>query len=359
MTESVRDISTDKRPSSFFYMDVLRAYACLMIVVFHAHSISRTMPMANGELLGAPHMWFYSTIDLFFVMSGFLMVHMSRKLYGSTKGAKIFAAKRLARIPPIYWLYTIVIAILFLLGTGASHGADHVSVERLVASLFFWPVSGGPIIPLGWTLNYEVFFYVLFGLTVFLSFPRGPFVLVGLFAALVALGQAVDFEAYAPRFWCDPILLDFVWGILLAIIYHKGVTLPDPVRIALTVAAVVPILLVDTPFEYGDFSRPFTFGLSAALLTAAATLRRSEPTPGLTGRVLAEIGAYAYTLYLSHIIVLKAVELIYKKSGLADIGGPFPYIIVSTLIAVVAGYVAYLLIEKPLTIYLRKKIPIA
>ncbi len=345
------------RPKGFLCMDLLRAYACLMIVTFHAHSIAGNMLLADGIKIWPAPIWWYSTVDLFFVMSGFLMVHMSRQLYGTPSGTKVFIAKRAARTPLLYWLYTLLIAALLLLGAGTSHTAEHVTIWRLAASISFWPVEGGPIIPLGWTLNYEVFFYALFALSIPFAFPRGSVALCYVLGAFVLLGAFYDFQYFPLDFWTDPILIDFIFGVLLGVAYHKGVALSPPGRIALALCAILPLLLVATPFQHGDISRPYTFGLSAAFLVAAACLRDQEYTFGKAGTLVAQIGNSAYSLYLTHIITLKALELIFRKSVFLTSFKGGAYILIATICSVMVGYIAYLILEKPLTAKLRQRIP--
>jgi exopolysaccharide production protein ExoZ len=94
-------------------LDLLRAVAALMILIFHAHLIAENHTKALGmpPLYGTPN-WWNSCIEMFFVMSGFLMVHMSRRLYGKKDGPKEFAWRRLTRTPPLYYVYTTIVFIV-------------------------------------------------------------------------------------------------------------------------------------------------------------------------------------------------------------------------------------------------------
>jgi exopolysaccharide production protein ExoZ len=346
--------------STFFFMNVLRAYASVMVVLFHANSIAQSINPVGADTHFASPLWWHSVIDLFFVMSGFLMVHMSRKLYGSWAGAAKFATKRLVRTPPLYWLYTLVTAAIFLILADSTR-IGVITLDRIVASLFFFPIPGGPIILLGWTLNLEVFFYTIFGLTVRLPFPTGAFACSAILVALVAIGLTFNIDIYALRIWTDPILLDFIWGIGLAVLFHSGVRLSQATRAALLVGsiailAVVTLTHFDRLLAPFNLLRPIIFGGSAALLVAAATLRERDGEFGMAGNFITQLSNAAYTVYLSHIISLKAVEVVYRHLGLADRFGPSLFMIVAVPVAVGLGYVAYLLIEKPLDGYLRGKV---
>jgi len=284
------------------------------------------------------------------------MVHMSRGLYGSWRGVRTFAAKRAARTPPLYWLYTCVTAALFLLMADPAK-AGRVTASRVVASLLFFPVDGGPIIPLGWTLNAEVFFYIVFGVCVALPFSIGPAATCGILGLAVAVGRMFSPEAYALRFWTDPLFLDFVWGIGLAAIYHRGFRLSVLACCLLALASAVPLAFVGQPFEYGDITLPFTFGMSAGMLVAAATLSVADwNAPGPVVRGVNVLAASAYSLYLTHIISLKVVELVYRKSGLATAYGPVPFLFGGITASLVVGYMAYSVLEEPLGKYLRSNI---
>lgn len=357
---SAQSITQKRGTSQFFFMNVLRAYASIMVVLFHANSIAQSIKSVGLDSHFESPLWWHSVIDLFFVMSGFLMVHMSRKLYGGWDGSATFAAKRLVRTPPLYWLYTLATAAIFLILADPTR-VGNITLERVVASLFFFPVPGGPIILLGWTLNLEVFFYTIFGLTVRLPFPVGPLVCCAILAALAVIGLTVDISVYPLRIWTDPILLDFIWGMLIAILFHRGVRLSQLARLALLTATVTILSIVTmTHFtallEPFNLIRPAVFGASAAFLAAAATLRDEDGNFGVFGRLITELSNAAYTTYLSHVISLKAVEVVYKQLGLASHFGPTLFIVVAVPSAVAIGYVLYLLIEKPLDALLRGKV---
>jgi peptidoglycan/LPS O-acetylase OafA/YrhL len=123
----------------------LRAIAVVMAVVRHTDF---------------PSAWGGAGVDLFFVISGFMLVYSSRALFGDLKSVPLFALRRLIRIAPLYWI--IISATL------AIKGSANISVIALSAS--FLPSPHGLVVPPGWTLIREMFFYLLFELALF--FPR-------------------------------------------------------------------------------------------------------------------------------------------------------------------------------------------
>ncbi len=139
-------------------LQVTRAVAAYMVVLFHflALFVWHLYPEAKYLTFGA------AGVDIFFVISGFIMVVTTSD--GKT-GPADFLAKRIARIAPIYWLITLVLVAMSLAGLKPI-GILRMQADWVVKSLFFIPFNRDgyvePINSVGWTLNYEMFFYVVF-----------------------------------------------------------------------------------------------------------------------------------------------------------------------------------------------------
>jgi exopolysaccharide production protein ExoZ len=123
-------------------IQILRAAAALGVLLDHA---GRWLDVAPIVDIGA------AGVDLFFVISGFIMVYTSERLFGQTGAPQRFLARRIIRIVPLYWTLT-AFAALVLFGFG----------PNTLGSYLFIPTHRGPILTVGWTLNYEMMFYSLF-----------------------------------------------------------------------------------------------------------------------------------------------------------------------------------------------------
>jgi exopolysaccharide production protein ExoZ len=151
-------------------LQVLRALAALMVVADHAVSYVATKQEVALSLKNLA--WFLGIfgVDIFFVISGFIMIYTSRDLFGTRLGFAKFAYRRIVRIVPLYWLATITAAGLLLRHQFPSN-------FEIATSLAFVPAvthpgeALRPILWVGWTLNLEMFFYALF--TVSLLFHGG------------------------------------------------------------------------------------------------------------------------------------------------------------------------------------------
>ena len=157
-------------------IQVLRAIAALMVVTQHSrHSVpgSEFLPLFGG-----------AGVDIFFIISGFVMSYTSPIIGGGMKAklkaADIFFRKRLARIVPLYWL-----ALAWVARRDFSTPNNHLVEDFLFIPHFHYlhPTWLSPIIIQGWTLNYEMFFYFVFAIAMLF----GTFRLVLLIAILFVL----------------------------------------------------------------------------------------------------------------------------------------------------------------------------
>ncbi len=364
MVARVRSVpSKPHAPATLWTVQWMRAAAALMVVIGHSQSvvggIART---TGGSFTRSTVLPWGAGVDLFFVISGFIMVHASRALFGEAGAARVFLKRRLARIIPLYWLATTL--FLMILAAASLKGGDlFPSAAAILASYAFVPYASNgalafPVFDLGWTLNYEMFFYAVFAATLATGIGRVR-ATMGIAVALLAvvlIGAWLPMPVAALRFWTRPIIVDFALGLAVALALAEGVVLPRLVRWAM-VAAGVAILCADPCHLFNGpvgitvangWPRVIVAGLPAALVLAGAVL---GPEPHVH-RLLAPLGAIgdaSYSLYLLHPFVLIAVEKMAQKSAAfrALPGGAIVAGMVGVAIAV--ALVAHRRLERPLT----------
>ena len=323
---------------TIFGIQYLRALAAIAVVLFHA--AERT---GHHFAIGA------AGVDIFFVISGFIMWVISDRRVMSPAG---FLLERARRIVPVYWAATAVMVAgaLFGLFPNLTLSADHV-----LASLFFIPArspSSGEIWPVlvqGWTLNFEMFFYLVFALSLTFARQWRLIAVAALFAALVVLGAVTDSGNALLLTYTQPIMLEFVAGMIIGQVWLKG-KIPGPAAglglVMFGVAGFVTIGLFNLPFDV------LTCGpLAIALVTGVLSLEAAGMLRAR--RSLVFLGDASYSIYIWHTFAISVIVKLGATAG-AHAGITFTAAIVG---GIVLGACAYLLLERPLAKYLRSPRP--
>jgi peptidoglycan/LPS O-acetylase OafA/YrhL len=284
------------------------------------------------------------------VISGFVMVVSSRKLMTQPGGWLVFAKGRLIRIVPLYWLVT-TLKIAALLAVPAAVLHANLSFYQVVTSYLFFPARNAegaldPLVGVGWTLNYEMFFYMVFTLALLLRWDIYSF--IGVVLGLCALGSLVpNIESDALEFYFNSIVVEFFGGMLLA---RVVATWRFPWWACLTAFAVGLALLLAQPG--GSFPRFIGSGLPA-LLVVSGVVFGERWIAGRIPNFLLDLGAASYALYLIHPFVAPLAPSILKRLGLHEVGIS---IVGCIMIAIIVSMIAYVVIERRMTRYLNRRL---
>jgi peptidoglycan/LPS O-acetylase OafA/YrhL len=298
------------------WVQALRAAAALSVAFTHiAHDAITNGADPTGALAAAQKFLPWDAgVDIFFVVSGFVIVHASAPLFGTPAGPKIFLRRRLTRIVPLYWACTAAFIAVLLVGHAAIHG-DIGGPAYLLASFLFipWPRPDGvmqPALGLGWTLNYEMFFYTVFAPFLLLARGRAVALTILLLAGFVALDRWQNFANPQAGFWASPLILEFCAGMILAQLRAAGFLLPLAARIALPVLALVALHCLSATAPQW---RPLAWGVPATALVAAAALCPFPTALSRPARLLVRLGDASYALYLIHPFVMRGLSVSWHK----------------------------------------------
>ncbi|KAA0973003.1 acyltransferase [Pseudomonas sp. ANT_H12B] len=317
-------------------VQMLRAIAALAVVFFH-------IPLfRNGD-------W---GVDIFFVISGFIMAMVT------AQSGSHFFTKRVIRVVPLYWLGTLGVFGVALLVPSLLDNTT-ADVPGLLKSLFFIPYQKGqyvqPLLYLGWTLNFEMFFYALFAISMAISHRHRLLICSSLLLALVLLGNLVTFDALLAKFYTQQILVEFVLGMGCYAVYARTAAwrAAGPRHGARTALIMIGLAaLVYMPLSGGvveSLGRGLALGIPAAVIFLALVHGLSGVRlPGL----LVLIGDASYSLYLFHPYVLKVFNKVFH---VFDAPGAFAYVMtpVSIGLCCVVAIGIYRLVELPMTHWLR------
>jgi peptidoglycan/LPS O-acetylase OafA/YrhL len=304
-------------------------------------AMSRFMPWAAG-------------VDIFFVISGFIIVHASASLFGRPGGAARFLRRRLTRIVPLYWILTTLFLATLVLRRSAVHG-DIGSTGYILSSYLFLPAARPdglvePALGLGWTLNYEMFFYLVLTPFLLLSRNRAVFGSGAALCLLVAARQMFGFPGVPLNVWSDPIVLEFVLGMGLALAAAAGFSLPVWLRLALVGVAAVALHVAAS--DTVD-PRVITFGLPGALLVAAAISGQSNEPLGRSLRWGIRLGDASYAMYLFHPFIMRGFTILAAHITSHTEPGGIIYIITSLIVAELCALAINAGLERKLTAMLR------
>jgi exopolysaccharide production protein ExoZ len=314
-------------------IQILRVVAAIGVVLVHA-----------GDALnywGHTHVtWTLrgnAGVDLFFVISGFVMVYISWQHFGECSASISFFKRRIIRIVPLYWLVTTIYVLL-----------GHHPLHSIVTSYLFIPDISGPanietihpIVPQGWTLRYEMFFYLLFGVCI--MFPRRYAVpsLCVMLAVLVLAGVPL---------YGNPITLEFAVGAIIGVAYCKNVRFETTVSFALI---VLGLYLLVVPI--GENYRLVAFGLPSGLMVAGATLGRQLGHGRFSDHVVL-LGDASYALYLIHAPIVRGVATAMRDGfGINLSNTRLAYISLAITVSISLALATHIYIERPLLEYLKQ-----
>lgn len=308
-------------------LQVLRAVAAYAVLLVHLDDVERKY--ANGTLLGLWTEAFIWGVDLFFVLSGFVMVLVSLERSGSAETSLRFLCARIARIYPLWWLCLSALVVVWLIRPELVYGGNQKDVD-LIKDYMLFPRSEAPLLEVGWTLIYEMYFYIVFATLLLL--PIGHWVRLPLLALWVTVALSYG-SIYPPEEYgllavlTSPFILEFAFGSLAAYIWHAtkgacGFTSILCGTIWLTLGTAAFILMQNEtgqPYQ-SAWQRVFMFGPGSAMLVygaAAIEIRNQIRAHGL----FVNLGDWSYSIYLTHMLSLNALALAlsqFAQPGLWD-----------------------------------------
>lgn len=343
--------------STLPWIQVLRGIAAMIVAAGHAlNEILVRMPQPGATQTSFFFYWGYG-VDLFFVVSGFIMIHSAGGRFHSLAGSMEFFLRRLVRIAPLYTLATIGVAVSTYLLPHVFRGQPP-SITEVALSILFVPyarASGDvlPVLAVGWTLNYEMLFYVLFALAMLFYIRIGVALLLLTLCSLSLVGALIDIPFTALAFWANSIILEFCFGILIGLLYRSGLRPPRAlVWFAGILGFVLSLAALATQFDF--VPRFLGGGLPALCCVFAAVFAPFPPQTVLTN-FFVKLGDASYSLYLFHMYPVRITYLMFAAVfGLQVPLGPF--MVAASLGACLTAFVLHRYIEAPVTNTLNRRL---
>lgn len=319
----------------------LRGVAALLVVLHHARNPNDWLFNPLASFTGGE-----SGVDVFFVISGFVMAIAATK-----ESFRDFAIRRVIRVVPLYWIITGLFISLRVIASPAE--MEPLTIQHLVKSLLFiphfspiYPGNIWPALVPGWTLNFEMFFYLLFALGIIVGRPI--LLVCAVVPLLVLAGFIGDFRDPIIVTYTSPLLFEFILGVVLGVIFKRNGV---PAIIGwLTPAAIVLLLFPDLISQENQIA----CRISGATVLVAAALSLEPRVKKLPLRALKMLGDISYSLYLTHLIALAVASNIFRRLPINDWLQFTLYLAFALLGSCLLGYLTHRFVEKPLTQHLRR-----
>ncbi len=325
-------------------IQMLRGLAAFAVMMSHLYAIElNAIEVRGGEeagLLGAVWEKGFAGVDLFFVISGFIMVYVTAGRERGAASAADFAIARAARIYPLWWLFMIVTALYFLMIHGVPgdpvqfERAGHTAPVYLLNSALLLPQAGHPALGIGWTLIHEMYFYIVFAAFLFAPQRWLPYLLAG-WALFVVACDVAGYSNYYPTNLFElanyPMTVEFIAGAFIAMLVMSGRR-----AFALPLTLIGGGAFIVSMFVFSNADAAYTlrwgrilwFGLPAAILIYGITcleadggLRREHWSPKLRQRAgwiwqrLVRLGDISFALYLGHILAISGLKRLFEFVG--------------------------------------------
>jgi peptidoglycan/LPS O-acetylase OafA/YrhL len=326
-------------------IQLMRGIAALSVVFVHIYMFN------NGEF----------GVDLFFVISGFIMMYITEK------NAENFLQKRAIRIIPLYWIAILFVSTIIAVAPNVFR-TQEFRLELFIKSLLFIPYyftgrSGQvshSLLQVGWTLIYEVFFYLIFFISMKINHKYRHLISTAFLSIFFIIGFTSHSENEFIRYYCKPILLEFALGMfafkLLNQTNVKSLIIGKRTTVLLWIFALLILVCLFAEkyisFFY-DTDRFISYGLPVFIFFLIVfTIMKNIKIP----RFFVVLGDISYSLYITHLFVVQGFSrLIYNIDDFSLIGVVFTIFIVVPMTIGIA-WISWFVFENKFTGWLRQKL---
>ncbi len=270
-------------------IQALRAFAALNVVFYHIIGASISYDLPTSSFLFIKE-WGQNGVDIFFVISGFIMVFIQEK---NRKSSFEFIKNRVERIVPVYWLLTLAyLSLAFIIPS--AFNSINIDNNKIIYSLLFiedWMSKEMPLLYVGWTLEYEMLFYIVFGLSLFIKNKLFSYLAMGVALVLLPLFTSLDL-----------IILEFAFGMLCAFVFLR--LKPNN---GLLIASFGFLLLCSSIFFDYEIHRSIKWGIPAFFLVLGLLWMKQ-----IKNKLAIYLGNASYSIYLIQVFTIPSI---YKLSS--------------------------------------------
>ena len=327
-----------------FFIQYVRTLAALMVLISHISWKGEqysTNPLSFFPFSGVG-------VALFVLMSGYLLIYI---IETKEVGVVYFIKSRVKRIIPLYWFFTTVALIIYLLFPDKVNSSG--GVTYILDSYTLLPTEGKYLLGNSWTLKYELFFYLILAFSLFFIKEIRYIIVISILSLLVVSGLFVD--GLYLSFLTNPLLLEFILGIMIYQL-HKKIKISINVGVTLVLVALSLSIFFTSLNLVDSYPKAIVGGIPGLLFFIG--LLSFEPlfekrNSDRSFLILKKISISSYSLYLSQPFSLAFFAIILNKLGINEYG--YLYVSLLLLFALITGYMVHIFIEKRIIKAFQKK----
>ncbi|NLP51821.1 acyltransferase [Bacillus sp. RO1] len=329
-------------------IQLLRAVAILFVMLGHLNGL--LFKRYAQDWFGMGEWGRTGGVDMFFVISGFMIAYLYKHKIGESGHAGTFLLKRITRIIPYYWLTTFgVLSILLIF----PYFGEQFSLSYVIQSLFL--LSDDPILTVAWSLKHIFFFYLMFTLLLFK--PAIGRLTIATYLTTIITCYFIDF--YPENILVATMLnvsnLTIWLGAIVAFsLTSSRVNINHLIGGALTIIGIAAFLLIWTNNTYQFLNieegtiRPLLYGISSCFLVAGlGSIDLNQKTK--VNKLLDYIGKASFSIFLTHSLFLMLFIILFiENAKIQEVIGWDLTMVAILLLATTGGLLAYQFVEKPL-----------
>jgi exopolysaccharide production protein ExoZ len=321
----------------------IRGIASMLVVGFHARKMLNSEGFMLGEILfGKGH----EGVEIFFFISGFIISYTSLNKINNFNQLIIFFKKRFFRIWPLYFIITLVTVFYFEFFIG------QINFFAIIKSLLFIPSNDSPILYVGWSINYEIFYYLIYGLSGLIFSKKINNIILILWGVLIIGNHFINFshDLFLTKinhlFFISGVLVGRNLETILKLNLKQGL-----LKLILSISLFLYLLSYLKLFNY-----KFDLYINLTILITSIIILEIKHKFKLNSRLLNKLGDYSYSIYLIHPIVIFILpEILFKLKVYHIFSNEIIFLMIFTFTIIISHF-SFIFIEKGLyNFFINKK----